>query len=149
MNEGQTASMEVWEAIPAPEQVEIIVKASKSAAYKVYAFSGMSLDYQEIMGQTWENTVKGLDAGRLDKANTKRAAEGKAPLTIAQIAHRAAHAAAELWRYDSNKHNALPLEMWAGIDDSSVCFVETDVLTELRDRQWFNFVVFCHCRITT
>ena len=50
MNEGQTASMKVWEAIPAPEQVEIIVKASKSAAYKVYAFSGMSLDYQEIMG---------------------------------------------------------------------------------------------------
>ena len=41
-------------------------------------------------------------------------------MTIAQIAHRAAHAAAELWRYDSNKHNALPLEMWAGIDDSSV-----------------------------
>lgn len=121
MNEGQTASMEACEAIGAPEQVEIIIKAAKSAAYKAYAFSGVPIDYQEIMGQTWENTVKGLSADRLDKANAKRAAEDKAPLTIMQAAHRAAHAAAELCRWHLNKdREALPLECWTAIDNGDM-----------------------------
>lgn len=119
MNEGQTASMEAWEAIGAPEQVEIITRAAKRATYIAGAY-GVVLTVDEIMGATWEGTVKRLDADRLDKANTKRTAEGKQPLTIMQVVHRAAHGAAELDRYDRIKHDALPLEAWAGIDDSSM-----------------------------
>lgn len=121
MDEGQTASMEAWEAIGVPEQVEIIIKAAKSAVHKAYAFSGVPIDYQEIMGQTWENTVKGLSADRLEKANAKRAAEDKAPLSITQVAHRAAHAAAELWRWHLNKdREVLPLECWTAIDSGNM-----------------------------
>ena len=61
-----------------------------------------------------------LDADRLSKANGRRAAEGKAALTIIQIAHRAAHTAAELHRYDYNKNSALPLELWTAVDDGDM-----------------------------
>lgn len=57
-----------------------------------------------------------LDADRLDKDNGRRTAEGKEPLTIMQIAHRAAHSAAEIIRYDRRKHDALPLESWTDAD---------------------------------
>lgn len=113
----QTASMTTWERIPATEQVEIITRAAKRAVYIANAY-GMVLTVDEIMGQTWENTVKRLDAGRLSMANAKRTAEGNTPLTIMQIANRAAHAAVELWRYDYNKHgNVAPLEAWETIDN--------------------------------
>lgn len=123
----QTASMETWEAIPAPQQVEIVVKAAKRAVYIAGAY-GVVLTVDEIMGATWEGTVKRLGADRLDKANAKRTAEGKAPLTIGQIAFRAAHCAAELDRYDRIKHDALPLTAWAGIDDGSM---EDEIITRL------------------
>jgi len=77
----QTASMTAWEAIPAPEQVEIIIKAAKRAVYIAGAY-GVTLTVDKIMGATWEGTVKRLDGGRLDKANAKRTAEGKEALTI-------------------------------------------------------------------
>ena len=64
----QTASLETWEAIPATEQVEIITRAAKRAVYIAGAY-GVALTVDEIMGQTWENTVKRLDADRLSKAN--------------------------------------------------------------------------------
>lgn len=112
----QTASMTTWERIPATEQVEIITRAAKRAVYIAGAY-GVVLTVDEIMGQTWENTIKRLDAGRLSKANAKRTTEGKTPLTVMQIANRAAHAAVELWRYDYNKHgNVAPLEAWTAID---------------------------------
>ncbi len=123
----QTASMEAWDAIPAPEQVEIVIKAAKRAAYIAGAY-GMVLTVNEIMGATWEGTVKRLDADRLCKANAKRADEGKAPLTIGQIAFRAAHSAAELDRYDRNKHNALPLETWEAVDGGNM---EDQIITRL------------------
>lgn len=115
----QTASMETWEAIGAPEQVEIITRAAKRAVYIAAAY-GVVLTVDEIMGATWEGTVKRLDADRLDKANAKRMAEGKQPLTIMQVVHRAAHGAAELDRYDRIKHDALPLEAWEAIDNGDM-----------------------------
>ena len=112
----QTASLETWEAIPATEQVEIITRAAKRAVYIAGAY-GVALTVDEIMGQTWENTVKRLDADRLSKANAKRTAEGNTPFTIMQIATRAAPAAVEVWRYDYNKHgDVAPLEAWTAID---------------------------------
>lgn len=119
MNEGQTASMEVWERIPATEQVEIITRAAKRAVYIAGAY-GVVLTADELIGETWIGTVKRLDADRLSKDNTKRTAEGKQPLTIMQVVHRAAHGAVELDQYDRIKHDALPLEVWAGIDDSNM-----------------------------
>lgn len=115
----QTASMTAWEAISAPEQVEIIIKAAKRAVYIAGAY-GVVLTVDEILGATWEGTVKRLEGGRLDKANAKRTAEGKEALTIMQIAHRAAHGAAELYRYDLDKHSALPLEFWEAVDDGNM-----------------------------
>lgn len=64
----QTASMEAWEAIPAPEQVEIVTRAAKRGAYIAGAY-GVVLTVNEIMGATWEGTIKRLDADRLCKAN--------------------------------------------------------------------------------
>lgn len=55
----QTASMETWEAIGAPEQVEIITRAAKRAVYIAAAY-GVVLTVDEIMGATWEGTVKRL-----------------------------------------------------------------------------------------
>lgn len=123
----QTASMTAWERIPATEQVEIITQAAKRAVYTAGAY-GVVLTVDEIMGATWEGTVKRLDAGRLDKANAKRTAEGKQPLTIMQVVHRAAHGAVELDRYNYIKYDALPLEVWSGIDDNSI---EDEIITRL------------------
>ena len=119
MNERMTASVEAWEAIPATDQVEIITRAVKRAAYLAGAF-GVNLTPEELIGQTWIGTVERLDADRLSKANGRRAAEDKAPLTIIQIAHRAAHTAAELHRYDFDKHSALPLECWTAVVDGDM-----------------------------
>ena len=118
-NERQPASMMVWERIPATDQVEIVTRAAKRAAYLAGAF-GVNIAPDELVGATWIGTVERLDADRLSKANGRRAAEGKAALTIKQIVYRAAHGAAELHRYDINKHNALPLEFWAAIDDGDM-----------------------------
>lgn len=119
MNERMTASMEAWEAIGATAQVEIVTRAAKRAAYLVGAF-GVNLTPDELIGQTWIGTVERLDADRLSKANGRRAAEGKTALTIMQIAHRAAHTAAELHRYDYNKHSALTLECWTAVVDGDM-----------------------------
>lgn len=125
--EKQTASMTAWEAILAPKQVEIIIKAAKWAAYIAGAY-GVVLTADELIGETWLGMVKRLDADKLYKANAKRADEGKAPLTIRQVAFRAAHSAAELDRYDRNKHNALPLETWEAVDGGNM---EDQIITRL------------------
>lgn len=124
---GQIASMAVWEATPATEQVEIVTKAAKRAAYQASVY-GVRLTCDELIGATWLGTVDRLDADRLNKANEKQATEGKQPLTIMQVAHRAAHAAAKLDRYDYNKHRAEPLEDWTDTGDSGI---EDGVITRL------------------
>ena len=118
-NERQPASMTVWERIPATDQVEIVTRAAKRAAFLADAF-GVSLTPDELIGQTWIGTVERLDAARLSKANERRAVEGKAALTIAQVVYRAAHGAAELHRYDFDKHSALPLECWTAVVDGDM-----------------------------
>lgn len=123
----QTASMTAWEAIPAPEQVEIIIRAAKRAVYIAGAY-GVVLTVDEIMGATWEGTVKRLNAGRLDKANAKQIAKGKQLLTIAQITYRAAHTAAELDRYDYNRHKTEPLGRWTDVD---VADMEDEIINRL------------------
>ena len=90
MNERMIASMTAWERISATDQVEIITRAAKRATYLAGAF-GVNLTPDELIGQTWIGTVERLDADRLSKANGRRAAEDKAPLTIIQIAHRRQH----------------------------------------------------------
>lgn len=123
----QTASMTKWDSIPALEQVEIITRAAKRAAYIAGAY-GLTITPDEIIGETWIGTVKRLDADKLYKTNAKRADEGKAPLTIGQVAFRAAHSAAEIDRYDRNKHNALPLETWEAVDGGNM---EDQIITRL------------------
>lgn len=115
MNEKQIASMTAWENIPATDQMEIVTKAAKRAAFLAGAY-GVTIAPDELIGATWIGIVERLEAGRLDKDNERRTAEGKAPLTIMQIAHRAAHSAAEIIRYDHRKHDAFPLESWKDAD---------------------------------
>lgn len=119
MNGEQVASMEAWGAMTDAEQTEIVNRAAKKAVYQAGAY-GVVITPDELIGETWLGIVKRLDADRLSKANGRRAAEDKAPLTIIQIAHRAAHTAVELDRYDRDKHNALPLEVWGAVDDESM-----------------------------
>lgn len=76
------------------------------STYLAGAF-GVNSAPDELIGATWIGTVERPDADRLNKANGRRAAEGKAALTIKQIVYRAAHNAAELHRYDIDKLNAL------------------------------------------
>lgn len=125
--EKRTASMMTWDIIPALEQVEIITRAAKRAAYIAGAY-GLTITPDEIIGETWIDTVKRLDADKLYKANAKRTDEGKAPLTIGQVAFRAAHSAAEIDRYDRNKHNALPLGTWEAVDGGNM---EDQIITRL------------------
>ena len=118
-NERQPASMAAWERISATDQVEIVTRAAKWAAYLAAAY-GVTIVPDELIGSTWIGTVERLDADRLSKANERRATEGRTALTIRQVVYRAAHGAAELDRYDRQKHNALPLEAWTAIDDGDM-----------------------------
>ena len=75
----QIASMTAWENIPATNQMEIVTKAAKRAAFLASAY-GVTIATDELIGATWIGTVERLDADRLAKDNGRRTAEGKEPL---------------------------------------------------------------------
>ena len=111
-NERQPASMTAWEAIGDDGQAELASRAAKRAAYIARSY-GAKLTADELWGETWAGIVKRLDAAYLDKHNQQR----EQPLTLWQVAFRAAHTAANVWWYDNNKHgNSVPLEDWNGVD---------------------------------
>lgn len=112
MNERMIASLEAWEAMGDDAQAELASKAAKRAAYIARSY-GAELTADELWGETWAGIVERLDAAYLDRHNQRR----EQPLTLWQVAFRAAHAAAEIWRYNSNKHgNNVPLEDWYNLD---------------------------------
>lgn len=111
-NGGQPASMTAWERMSGADQAELASKAAKRAAYIARSY-GAELTADELWGETWAGIVKRLDAAYLDKHNQQR----EQPLTLWQVAFRAAHTAANVWWYDNNKHgNSVPLEDWNGVD---------------------------------
>lgn len=112
----QIASMETWRHMSGADQAEIASRAAKRAAYIARSY-GAELTADELWGETWAGIVTRLDADYLDRHNQRR----EQPLTLWQIAFRAAHAAAELWRWNYNRDkDMLPLECWAMIDNSSM-----------------------------
>ena len=93
------ASMETWQRMSGADQAELASKAAKRAAYIARSY-GAKLTADELWGETWAGIVKRLDAAYLDKHNQQR----EQPLTLWQVAFRAAHTAANVWWYDNNKH---------------------------------------------
>ncbi len=111
----QIASKGAWRALTDVEQLRIVQKAARKAVYVAGAY-GVRLTVDELIGATWIGIIDRLEADKLNKANSKV----ETPLTIGQIAFRAAHDAAELQRYDFHKHNYLPLECWTVVDDGDM-----------------------------
>lgn len=111
-NGGQTASMTAWQALGDDGQAEITLRAARRAASIAWSY-GVKLTADEIWGGTWEGTAKRMTRTYLSNAN----GQTEQPLTLWQVAFRAAHAAAEIWRYNCNKHGYnVPLEDWNGVD---------------------------------
>lgn len=124
----QIASMGAWRALTDVEQLRIVQKAARKAVYVASAY-GVRLTANELIGATWIGIIDRLDADRLDKANAKT----ESPLTIGQIAFRAAHGAAEIQRYDFNKHDNLSLESLEAVDSGSV---EDEVITRIMVKEF-------------
>lgn len=105
-----------WDAMSGEEQAELANRAARRAVQIARSY-GAELSADELWGETWEGIVTRLNADYLDKHNARR----EQPLTLWQIAFRAAHAAAEVWRYDRDKHgNSVPLEDWNGVNGYDV-----------------------------
>lgn len=103
-----------WNAMSGEEQAELANRAAKRAA-NIARNYGAELTADELWGETWMGITDRLNADYIDKHNARL----EQPLTIQQIAYRAAHAAAEVWRYDRDKHGSnVPLEDWNGADGS-------------------------------
>ena len=107
------ASVEAWASLGEEGQAALASRAAKRAAYIARCY-GAQLDSSEIWGLTWEKMVDRLTPEYLSKNNG---------LTLEAVAFRAAHAAAETWRYDWDKHNGnnrVPFEDWNGISSEDV-----------------------------
>lgn len=116
MDREKTASMEAWQGMGGEAQAELANRAARRAA-RIARSYGVEIAADELWGETWVGIVKRLDSDYLDRHNSKR----EQPLTLWQIAYRAAHTAAEVWRYDRNKHGSMaPLEAWTAIDDGDI-----------------------------
>lgn len=105
-----------WNAMTDTQQAELANRAARRAAQIARSY-GVELSADELWGTTWEGIVDRMNADYLTKHNEQR----EQPLTLWQIAFRAAHAAAETWRYDRDKHgNSVSLEDWNGVNGCDV-----------------------------
>ena len=106
------ASVEAWASLGDEGQAALASRAAKRAAYVARCY-GVQLNGSEIWGDTWAGIVDRLTPEYLTK---------NSGLTLEAVAFRAAHAAAETWRYNCDKHNSnrVPLEDWNGISSENV-----------------------------
>lgn len=105
------ASMEAWRSLGDEGQAALADRAAKRAAYIARCY-GAQLDSSEILGATWAGITDRLAPEYLSKHSG---------VTLETIAFRAAHAAAEVWRYDRDKHSGnAQLEDWNGVSGEDV-----------------------------
>lgn len=123
-----------WNALTDTQQAELANRAARRAA-QIARNYGAEITADELWGETWMGIADRMNVDYITKHNKQR----EQPLTLQQIAFRAAHAAAEVWKYDRDKRGSnVSLEDFTGADN---CDVERCVINMTAINDYLNELI--------
>ena len=98
-----------WSSLTTQEQINFIT----ACTFKIIKAqpTGTRYEINEVVNEAWLRITDNMTADRLTAINERRAAQGKAPTTLAGIVYNAARASIAAISYSEKKHAAAILSV--------------------------------------
>ncbi len=122
------AIVKEWNGLAPQEQINFIT----ACALKIIKAqpTGTWYEINEVVNEAWLRVTDNLTADKLTAINERRAAQGKAPTTLAGIVYRAARASIAAISYSDKKHAAASVRAVKDEDGQESDYIDTMTASE-------------------
>lgn len=112
-----------WNSLGTQEQISFIT----ACTFKIIKAQPIGTRYEinEIINEAWLHITDNMTVDKLAAINERRAAQGKAPTTLASIVYRAARASIAVISYSEKKHVAASVRTVKNEDGEESDYIDT------------------------
>lgn len=112
-----------WNGLTTQAQINFIT----ACAFKIIKAqpTGTRYEINEVVNEAWLRITDNMTTDRLTAINERRAAQGKAPTTLANIVYNAARASIAAISYSEKKHAAASVRTVKNQDGEEVDYIDT------------------------
>lgn len=117
------AIIDEWNSLTTQAQINFIT----ACTFKIIKAqpTGTQYEINEVVNEAWLRITDNMTADRLIAINERRAAQGKAPITLASIVYNAARASIAAISYNEKKHAAASVRAVKNHDGEEADYIDT------------------------